>query len=271
MEARLSAQFTAMVEALENRVTSKAVQAGPESFGDSTEALLFVTNETVHVQGAFESWIGPITLMVSGETDISMLEQSLRQELTSHKTGNTIDQSAMIAAFKLGCSVPYLLGGEVTKRTDNKPLADIPDWEAWAGAKGSGGKRSELTKLLGRLKTRHQSMIKLIQSGKPRAIALAVSILWAAGRCQRRRYRPNPWRSLSIRSSRVSLFRLCPHRRVRCRGLIVSVPRGVVSYTQAKNGVEASVPKAKWTKFRSIVRSDLAALQRRGAASHHGG
>ena len=175
MEARLSAQFTAMLEALENRVTSKAVQAGPESFGDSTEALLFVTNETVH--GAFESWIGPITLMVSGEADISMLEQSLQQELTSHKTGNTIDQSAMIAAFKLGYSVPYILGGEVTKRTDNKPLADIPDWEAWAGAKGSGGKRSELTKLLVRLKSRHKSMIQLVQRGKPRAIALAISIL----------------------------------------------------------------------------------------------
>ena len=71
MEARLSAQFTAVVEALENQVTSKAVQAGPESFfGDATEAKLFVTNETVH--GAFESWIGPITLMASGETDVSM-------------------------------------------------------------------------------------------------------------------------------------------------------------------------------------------------------
>ena len=72
---------------------------------------------------------------------------------------------------------------QATKRTDSKPLAAVPDWESWAGSKGSGGKRAELTKTLATLVQRHKTMIELVQhrgkdmvaSGRPGASKLSTS------------------------------------------------------------------------------------------------
>ena len=178
LEAKIVAKLMAEMGDLEARITSIAVSVGAETFGDPTDVLQFVTNKTVH--DAFEVWIGATALVTFGETDVATLEQSLAQELTSAKTGRSIDKSSVVASFKSKNGLPYLLGGDVSKRSEDVPLAAIPDWDTWAGTQGSGGKRGELTKLITRQVDRHTAMFKLLQRGRPEAIALAVAILQEA-------------------------------------------------------------------------------------------
>eukprot|EP00563_Minutocellus_polymorphus_P001407 CAMPEP_0181033174 /NCGR_PEP_ID=MMETSP1070-20121207/7115_1 /TAXON_ID=265543 /ORGANISM="Minutocellus polymorphus, Strain NH13" /LENGTH=361 /DNA_ID=CAMNT_0023110581 /DNA_START=55 /DNA_END=1140 /DNA_ORIENTATION=- len=175
LEARILAKLTAEMADLEARITSIAVSVGAETFGDPTEVLQFVTNKTVH--DAFEAWIGATALLTFGETDVTTLEQSLQQELTSAKTGRSIDKSSVVASFKSKNGLPYLLGGDMSKRSESVPLAAVPDWDAWAGTQGTGGKRGELTKLITRQVERHTAMFKLLQRGRPEAVALASAIL----------------------------------------------------------------------------------------------
>ena len=107
----------ALVDLAATRLQSKAVSCGAESFSDLAEAHQFVLTESV-LDGC-EAWMGAVNLMVSGETDITTLDESLQQELTSGKTGKSIDKLVQSSSFRTLGGLPSLLGGEATKRTDS--------------------------------------------------------------------------------------------------------------------------------------------------------